>query len=382
MLPRRPATRLDPVARDFVLGAVRSFATGCPCPAVPRDDQWVIVAERAGVLATVVEVLVHQDVALPASLRSSRFAAAATHLAAAVELRGLAGILGDAGVRWLVLKGPVLAQVVYLRPGARTYDDVDVLVHPDDLAEAVTALEADGYVVLDRNWALVARTARGEISVESPSGMTIDLHWHPVNDARVRASLQVDVCAMVDRRIVVDVDGLTVPTLDRPDTVLYVALHGCLAGGHELKWLLDLQQAVRWAGVDAETLRTRSGAHGVTQNLAVMARRAARYVDPSLTELADALGPVTGWAKVCRKVSDRAAPVGITAGVRSGRTVISSTRSSSARSARALVRVLVDSRRRRLRPPAQRVGVDTLHRAAGTEADRDRWFAAAATGPR
>ena len=52
---------------------------------------------------------------------------AAVHLMALEDLRTLGGVLGDADVPFLVVKGPVLAEHHYPAPDLRMYDDLDVV---------------------------------------------------------------------------------------------------------------------------------------------------------------------------------------------------------------------------------------------------------------
>lgn len=71
-----------------------------------------------------------------AHVRAELFLAATEHLVATLEARG---------IRALVLKGPVLAEELYGDPALRAYDDIDVLVMPDDLAEAVQVARSIGW---------------------------------------------------------------------------------------------------------------------------------------------------------------------------------------------------------------------------------------------
>jgi hypothetical protein len=58
---------------------------------------------------------------------------------------------GQAGVPWLVVKGPALAEL-HGAPDLRAYSDLDVLVPSAAFGDALAALESAGAAVLARNW--------------------------------------------------------------------------------------------------------------------------------------------------------------------------------------------------------------------------------------
>lgn len=355
----------------FTLAAVRSFATGSLCPAPPADGRWVDVAQQAGVLSVVLDVVGEAGLHLPEAAAHARYYGVATQLRAAVELAAVARAFESTAVRWLVVKGPVLAEVVYRRPGVRTYTDLDVLVHPDDLGSAVAALEDARFRLVDRNWELISRSGRGEINLEIPGGGLLDLHWHLVNDRRIRRVFDLDVRSMFERARTVDLGGLRVPTLDEIDTVVHLALHASLSGGHRLVWFLDLQQAVGHCESAPDDLYRRAEAMGVGLVLEVMLSRAAHYVDETLeVRAAPGAGTIPAWSALCRRVSRSAPPLGVTAGRHTGRLVFSSTRSTTGRSVQAALRLAADE----WLPFGEPMTLSTLHSPAGSSEDRERWF--------
>lgn len=84
--------------------------------------------------------------------------------------------LESAGIRALPLKGSTLARRLYRDVGARTSIDLDILVAPDDLAQAVTTLEKQGW-----HWLRgVTRPGRLPLLHETlihPTLPRVELHW-------------------------------------------------------------------------------------------------------------------------------------------------------------------------------------------------------------
>ncbi len=79
------------------------------------------------------------------------------------ELPVVAQTLREADVPWLLVKGPVVADVLYTRPDLRAYVDLDVLVPASHFSEAVERLEAAGARLIDANWPLLLADMRGQV---------------------------------------------------------------------------------------------------------------------------------------------------------------------------------------------------------------------------
>lgn len=192
------------------------------------------------------------------ALETARHATVVAHLRTLVDLRALADVLDAETVDWLVVKGPVLAEVFHGSADLRGYGDLDVLVRPQHLPRALAALTATGSEILDRNWELLLREAKGEVHLRLPSGTALDLHWHLLNGRDARTAFGVEVAALFDRAVTVEVDGLAVRTLDAVDTLLYLALHTMLSGAQRLIWVKDLERVARHGTIDSGELARRA----------------------------------------------------------------------------------------------------------------------------
>jgi hypothetical protein len=167
------------------------------------------------------------------------------HLRALADLRSLETVLSGRAVPWLLVKGPVLSEVVYKRPDLRVYNDVDVVIARPAFSEAIDALEASGFELLDRNWDLIRRERRAQLHLSLRLGTVADVHHHLLNRATVRHSLSIPMRALFDRATTVTVGDVQVRTLDPVDTLLHLCVHAGLAGGDRLLWMKDIEQALR-----------------------------------------------------------------------------------------------------------------------------------------
>jgi hypothetical protein len=275
------------------------------------------------------------------TLRSVYQMAAVAHARCLAELSAVTGLFASLPHPWLVVKGPVLASVAYADPGARLYDDLDLVVSPVDMAAALAAVEESGGRLHPVNWPMVTARHRAELPIELAGGLLGDLHWHLLVTPAIRARFRWDVAESLERRRTVEVDGLAVPTLDPVDGLLYLCLHGSLSGGHHLVWLKDLDQTVEREEPDWDDLVRRARDTRTDLVAAVQLERARTVLgtpvpSPVLAELAGGSGWARWWAR-----RDRAAGPARWGGYAgTGRTAVAATSATTAASAAQLARSL------------------------------------------
>lgn len=233
----------------------------------------------------------HLPGALPADVLDGFEADADSQLAQHMRALGVVHLLTEAldpviGP-WVVVKGPVLAGHVYDRPDLRSYRDVDVLVRPDELGAAISALEDAGCELLDRNWTLLRRKVVGEVHLLTPMGMIVDLHWSLLYGEGLRRTFVAPTGELLDRSVQVRLGGSSVRTLDPLDTLVHLALHAAMSGGDRMVWLKDIEQA--WGHVDPGQVRERAKTWRARLPVAAMLARTTRV-----------LGLDTGGASVTR----------------------------------------------------------------------------------
>ena len=283
------------------------------------------------------------------------------HMRTLAELSRVKGALDAAGIRWVVVKGPVLSERLWPRSDMRQYADLDVVVDRRQLGEALDALEEGGATLVDRNWPMIRSTMRAELTLRLPHGTALDLHWHLVNERSERRMFDFPVEEMLARRVPAGLEGLQVDTLDPVDTVLHLAYHTARSGGQRLMWFKDFASAVQAPGMSWDVLQDRAARYGCALVLEVVARRCEAV-----------LGPLPGrrpsprhlpWTLVTDWV-DRVRPVPALPGARlSGQMAFKSCRDTTAHTVVALGRSALRSR-----APRDYADANPLHEAhdAGT----------------
>lgn len=195
-----------------------------------------------------------------------------------VDLRFVQRVFEEAGIDWLVFKGPVLSEVVYQQSGARDCGDLDVLVRPSDVGAAVDRLIERGATSLRGDWRAMQALGDGECEYLLPNGTILDLHWDVVNEGRVRPGFSVSTEDLFAAGRTVVIGDLAVQTFSPVDTALHVALHGCRSGGDRLRWLLDLQQSLLRCDASAADLLERAQRFDVELVLRCMLNRLALFI--------------------------------------------------------------------------------------------------------
>ena len=209
-----------------------------------------------------------------AGLRSAYQMATVGHGRCLVELRAVTEALGDLRHPWMVVKGPVLVELGYGDPGARLYEDLDIVVAPADMGAAMAGIEAAGGRVTDLNWPMMIDLMRAEVPMVLPTGMLADLHWHVLVTPSIRSRFAMPIDELFERRRTVGLGGTEVATLDTVDGILYLCLHGSTSGGDQLVWLKDLDQMVTAEAVDWDELVRRAERYRVGLVAAMQLERA------------------------------------------------------------------------------------------------------------
>ena len=366
--------------------AVGDVLIACAAGADPRNALNRCSDEALGLLPEAAEyhgisMLVHsalrrigfEDTPAADALGSAFRAYVGTSLRTAHDQLVVRTALDGAGLAWAILKGPMLSEIYYGDASARSSTDLDVLVDPRDLGAALDVLADAGAQLIDVNWDLIRKTRRGELNLRLPKGTPLDLHWTLVNESAVRRCFNLPSGRLLERRVTHQLTAGESPSLDQSDTLVHVALHACLSGGHRLGWLTDVARIVEHGDLDWEEVVARGQRAGAGLPIAVMVERARRVLGvrvpaPVLKRLGSGS---PGWIRFLRVIerAHRYPPVGRYRF--SGRAVTGATRSALFDSSRAALGLIAD--RRPLGPSPNAAG-NPLHHAFGNETDRSSFL--------
>lgn len=205
------------------------------------------------------------------------------HLRFLGVLELFANALEDVDVPWVVLKGPVLAELSY-KNTVRGYSDLDLMVPARQLRRAVNALEGARAELADRDWPLLVKQGKGELTMAYGGSPMLDLHWHLVGESRARQRYTLCADEVMERRRRVTLGTVKAWALEPTDFATHVALHASFSGTHRLRWLLDIERTVKNQTPDWDVLIERCHAWKVGLPVSVALNRARETVGALVPE--------------------------------------------------------------------------------------------------
>ena len=306
---RRPAAqeaaRQQALSRSLV--AIARGERPTITPALRANPAAFADAVRYHRLAPLAHVLLRDsEPELAGIVQADRDRARAMHLHVTTLLEHLGGLLD--GVGWVVFKGPVLSELAHPVPGLRSYQDLDLLVRPEDLREVSSRLAGAGWTIADFEDMLRNAHLPGEMHWRSPSGVLMDLHWSMINMAHRRQRLTVPTADLLHRRERVPLGFASAWALDPVDGLLHVCLHAALTGANKLLYLVDAQRMAARI-TDWELVGARAGEWKAAPHVALVLHRARRCLGGELPEGLDRILGSTPAFRALTAAVDRAAPV-------------------------------------------------------------------------
>ena len=196
------------------------------------------------------------------------------HLMALAELSRFGAALDAAAAPWVVLKGPALTELAY-RGTCRFYSDLDLMVAPARMGEAVAALQGCGLDLREDDLAPLVRGAKGQLGLCGPERPTVDLHWHLLYKASARRRYRIRSAELLERRRQVQLGHTGAWVLEPTDFAAHIALHAAQSGAHRLRWLLDIERTLTNQPPDWDSFVQRCRAWRVGLPVSVALQRAA-----------------------------------------------------------------------------------------------------------
>ncbi len=262
-------------ARGPLLSALSTLRAESIAPLLQQVAYHRIDGLAHRVLATLPSDRVHPW--LRAALRRRRQRQAAATLAQGLALAEVLETLRRARVPVMVMRGLRTLEAVYGDPGARPFEDHDLMILPGDLPPARRAFARLGF----------SEEAKG---LHRRGGMLIDLHCDPFGARRrpTRSTLfPFPVTALFDRAAAGRVAGAPALLLSPEDDLVLMAIHLVKHSFDRLIRVADIAHLLcsSEATLDWETIRSRARHFGVRRVLGWALAAAARLGAPSPPDL-------------------------------------------------------------------------------------------------
>lgn len=161
------------------------------------------------------------------------------------EMERVSGLLLNAGVRALALKGPVLASALYGDPALRPSSDLDILIPLENVGQVERYLTAYGYKKGDSGYRTILSDWKWRhhhaTFLREDKPVKLEVHWrlHP------GPGKEPGFDELWERRR--ESPGTVDPIyyLGREDLFLFLASHGARHGWSRLRWLADIDRMCR-----------------------------------------------------------------------------------------------------------------------------------------
>jgi len=228
-----------------------------------QAQQVLYAAARDRIVGLLGAVLAAGDVSAPPELTERVTEQWHDQLIAAVDLETIlievARTLDEAQARWCVIKGAAAAHLDYPDPALRTFGDLDILIHPDSWAAALTHLAAAGWTrelaALSSDWD--QRFGKGA-TLTNDRDLELDLHRR-LAIGRFGVLLDTRKFFEQDHLESIALGGRRIPVLGGPDRLIQASFHAALGGFRRLRAFRDVAQILLVTEVDWRQSIERAG---------------------------------------------------------------------------------------------------------------------------
>jgi len=225
-------------------------------------------------------------------------------------------LLAGAGVRPVALKGLDFLHRIYPTVDLRATDDVDLLIRRGDLTVALEALREAGWQLPSEEKTTHYIRSSHHLPLRSPGPIHVEfeLHWNLAQSERYA----IDVDALFDRAVALEVAGRQLLRLDDSDVVAHLLIHHFSHYfDRRLKWLVDLQGLDAHGAIDWETVAARVGEWDGTVAAGVSLTHLHKLSPELIPRQALSALPVAAWRRLLVRPLRSPHPLELFTGTRS-----------------------------------------------------------------
>ena len=177
----------------------------------------------------------------------------------------LLNLLKAHGILAIPFKGPALASSVYGNLWLRTFSDLDILVHKQDVLRAKELLVSIGYLPEYRlTSAQEAAYLQSHCDYDFNRNygyVRLEIHWNIIPRY---FTLALDPECLWERLVPISLNGEEVLTLFPDDLLLILCIHGAKHLWERLGWICDVAQLIRvHHGIEWERVMELAGSLGI-----------------------------------------------------------------------------------------------------------------------
>jgi hypothetical protein len=174
------------------------------------------------------------------TLRTLFLANAIRNIRMTQQLLKLLDLLANSSVEAMPFKGPVLAVQAYGDLSMRSFRDLDILIHANDLGRVYQILTDQGYVLTDpsqMNAQKILRIIKQKDLQFAFHENILEVHWKIIERT---FAVPLDMDQIWDRSLPFFINDQKIKTLSPEDMVIVLCFHGIKHAWQSLNWLADL----------------------------------------------------------------------------------------------------------------------------------------------
>lgn len=197
------------------------------------------------------------------------------------QLVNVLRVMGESGIRVVVLKGLPLGYMLYGNLALRPSQDLDILVWPEDVDKAIKVIENLGYERIEPSSVVTPGRLRNWMKINHhfeywhrDREIYLELHWRLGH-----YGIEIPLNEIENSLTQLTLAGQAVPILGAEESLLFLVIHGASHAWFRLKWLCDVEVMLRQGGFSWERLNALAEHLGVEAllNQAVILARHLLY---------------------------------------------------------------------------------------------------------
>lgn len=166
------------------------------------------------------------------------------------EFLRIADALKNERIDFIPLKGPLLSFRLYNDPTYRSFNDLDLLVSPEDITRAISKLNQLGYKSESGEWPgkphsqnNIIRHSNEYPFIKTDTGQLVELHWNLLPNLVVdQPTLKQLIVTNITE---INFAGRTFKVFADELELLFLVMHGGSHWWRRLKWLIDISVSIK-----------------------------------------------------------------------------------------------------------------------------------------
>jgi hypothetical protein len=284
------------------------------CALLKEEMDWEWIVKAARVHGVIPLLYRHLKAACPGEvppevyldLQKVYFLNTRRNLILARELIGIVKELREHGIDAVPFKGPALSMMAYGDIACRSFSDLDIMVHKDDVLSSRDVLLSRGY---RPQVAFTAKQERNILKsvceynfVRGNPSVIVEVHWKFLTDYYYVPPIE----GIWSRLVSIDLEGVPIPSFSANDLVLILSSHAAKHDWSTLKFIIDFAGLISRSQVDWDWVAASAENAGLMRILHINLILAKDLLDAQIPlQMIDKVDRDSSARVVARYVSER-----------------------------------------------------------------------------